>query len=387
MQRGAIILWGAAVLALAACAGNDGKLEIRASSTPLASGAKPVPLRIAEARGQLRLGNVGLALESFRKALRDDPASVDALSGTAICYDRMGRFDLSRRHYEAALAISPGDVQLLQQLAGSLDLQNRAEEAASVRGEIADRQLAVAAESRGIAAVASAAVASQPASPSSSAPPVLAVPETELAAAAPPVRSEVPEQVASARAAPVAEATKPILGPSTTIKLPAPRAAPAVSARTAQARKEFPPAAPAKPMPRLVRLSRGEVALVTTGAAIWRTITTAQSVRSATLRFVPLRPSTESAHVRLLNAARVHRLAARNRAYLAGQGWHRVSIGDAKAVRARSIIFYPTGQRTVAQQLSARFGFDIAPAKGLREVTVFLGRDSIRGAAGRAQAS
>ena len=43
----------------------------------------PVPFRIAEARGQLALGNVALALEGFRKAAREDPNSIDALAGMA----------------------------------------------------------------------------------------------------------------------------------------------------------------------------------------------------------------------------------------------------------------------------------------------------------------
>ena len=57
------------------------------------------------------------------------------------------RFDLSRRYYEAALAIAPGDPTLLTAFAASLDAQGRAAEAASVRQEIKQR-LALAAETR-----------------------------------------------------------------------------------------------------------------------------------------------------------------------------------------------------------------------------------------------
>jgi len=48
---------------------------------------------LAEATGQLVLGNVGLALEGFRKALREHPNSAEAYAGIAKCYEAMGRYD------------------------------------------------------------------------------------------------------------------------------------------------------------------------------------------------------------------------------------------------------------------------------------------------------
>ena len=116
MRQGGMLLVTAAVLACTACLGEQGKLEVRSTTTGLKAGREPVPFRIAEARGQLVLGNVALALEGFRKAVREDPTSVDALTGIAYCYDQMGRFDLSRRHYEMALALAPRDPALLAML-------------------------------------------------------------------------------------------------------------------------------------------------------------------------------------------------------------------------------------------------------------------------------
>src|SRR5262245_26825430 len=113
MSRGGKFLTATAVLAMAACSMDQGKLEIRSTPSALARGERPVPQRIAEARGQLALGNVALALEAFRIAWREDPNSIDALSGMAGCYDSMGRFDLSRRYYETALALAPADTRLL----------------------------------------------------------------------------------------------------------------------------------------------------------------------------------------------------------------------------------------------------------------------------------
>ena len=127
----------------------------------------------------------------------------------------------------------------------------------------------------------------------------------------------------------------------------------------------------------------GEVALITVAGPLWRSEPLMQTARSAKIRFVPVQRGTALAEVRLLNAARVHRLAARTRAYLAGRGWREISIGDADRVRARSLILYPTDQRAVARRLSAQFGFAAAPHQGVQQVTVLLGRDAVRIAGAR----
>ncbi len=424
MNRGGKILGSAAVFAVAACSGQQGNLQIRPTPTALAAGERPVSFRVAEGWGQLALGNVGLALESFRKAVREEPASVDAMAGIATCYDRMGRFDLARRHYEAALAIAPGDTQLLARLAASLDLAGRRTEAASVRSEIAQR-LAVAAAAVpapaapvvdssvapvSVAAVQAAVAVEEPTVGIAIVPPPpVMTGDAEPLAEQPLVASHV---VAAAElpVAPALSATPPVAvaetapakpGPSVTIKLPPARPAP-VLAMEVEA-KQVPPVPAAVRLPpvrsaaerarhafrkgpRLERLSMGEVALVTTDGPRWRAEPVSSSARTATVRFVPLKASTDVAEVRLLNAARVHRLAARTRAYLSGHGWRRIEIGDAESTRSRSIIYYPVGQRSVARKLSAQFGFAIAPHAKMRQVTVMLGRDSVRIAGARADA-
>ena len=138
MRRGGhtIILLGAA--AMSGCTGEDGKLEMRAIPSPISAKA-PATGRIAEAQAFLAMGNVGLALESFRLAAREDPNNPDAYLGIAAAYDRMGRFDLSRRAYETALALAPTDRDALGALARSLDTQGLTEEAFAVREEIRTR--------------------------------------------------------------------------------------------------------------------------------------------------------------------------------------------------------------------------------------------------------
>ena len=83
MRKGGKFQTVAAMLALAGCNGESGKLTIRSMPAPVSSVAKPVPLRVAEARGHLALGNVALALESYRKAVREQPDNVEALTGVA----------------------------------------------------------------------------------------------------------------------------------------------------------------------------------------------------------------------------------------------------------------------------------------------------------------
>lgn len=461
MQRGGKLLLASAILAVPACGMEQGKLDIRSTPSAIARGSHPVPQRIAEGRGQLALGNVGLALEAFRLARRDDPNSTAALAGMADCYDRMGRFDLSRRYYETALALAPADPELLGAFAASLQLQGLNGEALKVRQEIAARSSSpIAAEAAPAPALAVhpvpeladrapapmpaaraaiVPVASKPVAPASrpasrvvaeqapAAPTFAPIPRPELAAS--PVRiaadAAAPSRVALtlpqqktelAVEAPPPELNIPLqtanaapVGPSVTVKLPPARrvsaaapAAPAaavassVAARPAVAPVETAEAGlPAlRPYPRqnaepslvrdagphLERLSLGEIALISTPRPLWRANTVAQTDRSATVRFVPVRSaSTLPVKVRLLNAARVQRLAANTRNWLAARGWRGMAIGNANAPRQRSVILYSGDTRPLAQRLSRQFGFPLAPHKSPeRQVMVLLGVDAAR---------
>ena len=130
----------AAAVGLVSC--SSAGVEVRSLKQPLAEGRQPANFRVAEGNAQLALGNVGLALEAYRKALREEPESVDAMVGLATCYDRMGRTDLSRRHYEMALAVAPADTNLYVLFAQSLEAQGQRDEAARVKTELAARVVA-----------------------------------------------------------------------------------------------------------------------------------------------------------------------------------------------------------------------------------------------------
>jgi tetratricopeptide (TPR) repeat protein len=84
------------------------------------------------AKRQLTLGNFALAIDGFRKAIRQNPQSADAHNGLAVAYDRIGRHDLSRESYEQALALSPNDSAILANLARSLAAAGKKVESVAV---------------------------------------------------------------------------------------------------------------------------------------------------------------------------------------------------------------------------------------------------------------
>ena len=156
------------------------------------------------------------------------------------------------------------------------------------------------------------------------------------------------------------------VGRSVTIALPPPRPAPA--ARAAPPAPAVQAAAPRQP--RLERLSLTEVALVTGSGPRWvRPIS--QPARTASRT-----PPAKELEVRLLNAARVDKLAARTRAYLGRFGWRDMAVGDAAVVRSRSLIVYPRGTQPAASRLATRLGFAMAERPNIRQVTILLGRDA-----------
>lgn len=318
MRGKTIIATTALALVVAACA-EPGKLAIRPLPSTLAQGRHPVSFRVAEAAGQFALGNVALALESYRKALREEPMSIDAMVGMAACYDSMGRFDLSRRHYEAALAVAPADTHLLDLLATSLTRQGLTTEADAVRREMAERSV-------------------QPTNP-------------------------------TAPAAPMAPAAVAIAASSVTVVLPVAR--PAIEAPVAlNTARDLAPIAPIEARtatlllgPRLERLSLGEVALVTRRAD--------PPLRS---RGPMLAAAPSTSPLLLLNAARSPGLAGRTRSLLAMHGFVGSLIGDAPRTRMTSLVIAPAAQRVRAEKIARALGLRSMVITGQR-LTLLLGRD------------
>jgi len=306
------------LIAAASCTSAHPDIKVRAA------GSQVEVKGLGEAKSQLALGNVGLALEGFRTVLRDSPGNTEAAVGIAHCYERMGRFDLSGRWFETALASAPENPAVLNAFADSLQRQGRLSEAASVRSE---------------AARLASVTAAQAPSAEAEAAPVLAL-------------GEVARTV--------------------TIALPPPApAGPATATPKSQLSGQAALAGSDRSGPRLERLSLGEVALITRSGPVWTAQLIDQSRQSATFRWVEIRPVA-----RLLNAARVEGLAARTREKLAARGWTKLAIGDAPAVRSKTLVLYPEYQRAVAHRLAAQFGFTHLQSFSGSEIVVLLGRDA-----------
>ncbi len=370
--------------AIGATSCSTGELNVRPIKTALSTGSQPADFRVAEGYAQLALGNVGLAIEAYRKALREQPQSVEAMIGLATCYDRMGRADLSRRQYEMALAVDPANTEIYSLFAQSLEAQGQRDEAARVKTELAAR---VAAPEASREVPGSVPVLPPPPAqsvtvalaPPRSAPVAVERPEAMVPTALAPVTLAQPKAVTTKPSTPTQENRPMALAPkssaSASIERPvvlAPRpSAPASIARVFVER-------PAGAGMRLERLSLREVALVTRSEPRWEAKTVARTATSTTIRF----EKKAQPAVILLNAARVQGLAARTRAYLAGRGFAAAKIGNAPAVRQRSTIVYGATDAERAERLAAQFGFALERRAGTRQgVIILLGRDAARNAA------
>jgi tetratricopeptide (TPR) repeat protein len=67
----------------------------------------------------------GLAISKYRKALKIDPTSIDAMNGLAASYDKIDRFDMSSHFYKMALAQNPDSKVTLNNLGYSYYLQRK----------------------------------------------------------------------------------------------------------------------------------------------------------------------------------------------------------------------------------------------------------------------
>ncbi|WP_284274361.1 LytR C-terminal domain-containing protein, partial [Sphingomonas astaxanthinifaciens] len=172
-------------------------------------------------------------------------------------------------------------------------------------------------------------------------------------------------------------ATAPLAAPAPSVSLPIDRA----SDELRVAERPF-------SGPRLERVSLAEMILVTSPATRLpvrvaeagpsRPAPARPAPRLAAILPVPLKAAP--APVRVINAARVTRLAANTRSQLQSWGWRTVAIANAPAAAERSAILFPERRRKEAQQLGRRLGIDlhmqVAGQGG--ELVVRLGRDMAR---------
>jgi hypothetical protein len=100
-------------------AGDDPTLRALTGATATDDGGVAA---LAEGRTHLAAGNAAQAISSFRLALSADQSSIAALNGLGIAYDRLGRNDLARRHFETALSLEPDAADIAYNLGYSLHL-------------------------------------------------------------------------------------------------------------------------------------------------------------------------------------------------------------------------------------------------------------------------
>lgn len=333
----------AAALACAAC----GAAQFSPRIVGLAEAGPGEAVRLAET--QFRQGNVALALQQYRKAMREAPGDIDAVIGIAACYDRMGRFELSRRYYEEALAIDPGDRRARHNFALSLRLQGRGEEAARFVAEAAPSSATVPATS--VAALPTPAVE---APARASKPTAMWLERLSL--------GEVAIVIGSGSAIPARAAQGP---PPDTHGAALVRA----TGKEVEWRLDDAPGPPPVMAPR-VRAARPAVPATAT-----RSAPSAAAVSVA--KSVPVPGASQN--LRLLNGVGRRGLAARMWGYIGSEGWNGVAVGDASLRLHRSLIVYPRGARAAAARLADRLPFptQLREGAGGREVRLMLGRDSL----------
>jgi tetratricopeptide (TPR) repeat protein len=347
-------------LAAAGCAAAPGEVKIRPIADPGAK-LRTGDDRLGVARGQLVLGNVGLALEGFRRAAREQPDSAEAFAGMAACYDAMARYDLAQVNYEAALALAPRDPALLTALAVSLQRQGKGQAAAAVREEVAQLNAA--------ALVLEQAQAELETTPRT----VEAAPVVTVALPAPQVGATV--AVTLPRAHPLGTLpARPLAASNVAVTMPVD--VPVLRMPTPQSAQQITVALSSVLLPLMQRMSLCEVALLTGSGPIWRPQVVASTPQKLTVRWVSLTTASARPNIRLLNAARRQGLAARNRDYLLGRGWRKIEIGDASELRELSLVLYPAARPTLGRRLAAQFGFRSRAVDKGETFVVLLGRDA-----------
>jgi Flp pilus assembly protein TadD len=100
-------------------------------------GSLPEAVWLAKAKQNFRDGNYGLAERFYRQSIEEQPRNVEAWLGLAASYDRLKRFDLADKAYDAVVKLVGRTPTVLNNLAyhemlkGNLVLARRHLEAAN----------------------------------------------------------------------------------------------------------------------------------------------------------------------------------------------------------------------------------------------------------------
>jgi tetratricopeptide (TPR) repeat protein len=326
----------ALLLTVSAIGCTHSKLAVRSLPVP-ESASTADEASLAKGRMLFARGEFALAADAFQKAARYDPKSADAYNGLAASYDQLGRYDLSRRYYELALAQSPEDGRVLRNFARSMLRQG---------DQLAARKLIAEAAALEHDGTSQAAGQAQP-QPSAPAAPVqqayadgaspssvtMSIAPEPLPAAAPVTVANSPSLFQRVAATVIEAFPQSQSGVNVLLDAPAARVAPA------------PRAAPA-PVP-------------------------AQAVAPAIASSIP--------HLHIMNAVGRKRQAARMSSYLKQDGWATISTGDSRNKLMRSRILFGAADAAAARKLAATLPFQprLQRMRNAPAMFLLLGRDAL----------
>ncbi len=374
-------------LLLASCAMPAHRPEIRQVSKGVMQPSK-TPL-LERGRSMFALGEYGLAIEAFRRAARETPEDPAGYNGLAASYDMIGRFDLSRRNYELALAVAPDDARIYRNMARSLEMQGDRAGALALRAE-ADRVASAMPAKASMEALETASIVAESAAPALE-PTSVAV---EVANAPKPAPSPPPVFEVSAVHPPVINLSVPKIEIADT---QVEQAQTEGQQRTLSLRRGHQIAlaleqdhAPAQNQSQLLKGQTGEI-LLRTSTATTR-LASVKAVLPAPTKTVlgrrvsiPLpslarTPVYESprAPLSIMNAGGRAGLAKRTQDRLAVLGWTRTETTDAPRHFAQSWVVYPASQARRAMALKRQLPFAtraIVDAR-LKRVVLLLGENA-----------
>ena len=320
----------ALLLTVSAIGCTHSKLAVRSLPVP-ESASTADEASLAKGRMLFARGEFALAADAFQKAARYDPKSADAYNGLAASYDQLGRYDLSRRYYELALAQSPEDGRVLRNFARSMLHQG---------DQLAARKLIAEAAALEHDGTSQAAGQAQP-QPSAPAAPVqqayadgaspssvtMSIAPEPLPAAAPVTVANSPSLFQRVAATVIEAFPQSQSGVNVLLDAPAPRAAPAS--------------------------------------------VLAQAAAPAIVSSTP--------HLHIMNAVGRKRQAARMSSYLKQDGWATISTGDSRNKLVRSRILFGTADAAAARKLAATLPFQprLQRMRNAPAMFLLLGRDAL----------
>ena len=315
--------------------------DVRQVSTAVSS--NPTGSLMSQGRMLFGRGEYALAIEEFRKAIREAPESPEGYNALASAYDMIGRFDLASRNYELALARAPDEGRIYRNMARSLKMQGRGGEAEALLAEwdaVKNRAPATEQSANAIAVT-------------------LAVPASVQAAPLAQIAAPLPKQiVVAANVARVTQASG--ISPQ----------APSIATQVLRPGRQIvialdPPLSdPVVEAPRVMRkpVAPAPVAI--------------RSVIAKLDAPTPVRTAAISA-IRIMNAGARKGAAQRMQTLLARSGTPS-RIADADRRLAQSWIVYPKYARADAMALQRRLPIAVRTIADnrVRRVTLLLGRDA-----------